>query len=825
MSSTNVGRISLGLYADDKRFNRQINGIARNAENTMGKSFGRIGTLVAGAFAITKLVSFGKECIRLGSDLQEIQNVVDVAFPSMSNRVDEFAQSAITNFGLSESAAKRMIGTFGAMSKAFGFTEAQAYEMSAALTGLAGDVASFYNISEDLAYTKLKSVFSGETETLKDLGIVMTQTALDQYALANGYGKTTNAMTEQEKVSLRLAFVTQQLSSASGDFVRTADGWANQTRVLSLRFEQLKATIGQGFINLFTPILKVINSVLAGLQTLANYFLAFTKLVSGNKVNSNASALNKTLADSATNAKGIGTGIGNASKEAKKLKGSLAGFDDLNVISSADSVASGGGGIGSLGGMSAMPEIDMTGIETATEETDKFTAKWLGLKDVFEANKVPIISTLTAIGAGFATLGVIAILPSIAKFFSLIKGGFGVFKLWTSEMGLVKGTLDLLSTTLGSAVLPIAAIVAAVMAVVGALTQLWLTNEGFRATVMEAWNGIKDTLKKIWDTILKPIFDSITKMLSDIWEFGIKPLWDGWVEFVRSVTVAMLEIWNIVLKPVFDWLIVTFGPKLAKAFNDLTETISFAMAVAGQVIGAFFKVVSIIIDGTITVLKGAISFITGVFTGDWDKAWEGVLMMFSGHWDSIVGVVKTAWDLIVGLFSSGGKIFSGVTDGIAEAFKAIVNSMIVGLNKVIKFPFDKVNGFLNNIRAIEIPLIGKPFAKLWGANPIGIPQIPMLAQGAYVKANQPQLAMIGDNRHQGEFVAPEGKLYDTVAAAMKNVNPSSSTDDIMAIVTILYEILEAIRNVSLNIDGRELSRTQSRGDTYKAIRTGRLITE
>lgn len=117
------------------------------------------------------------------------------------------------------------------MANAFGFSEKESYKMSTALTGLAGDVASFYNISQDEAFTKLKSVFSGETETLKDLGIVMTQTALDQYALANGFGKTTSAMTEQEKVALRYAFVQQQLQNATGDFSRTSDQWANQIRI------------------------------------------------------------------------------------------------------------------------------------------------------------------------------------------------------------------------------------------------------------------------------------------------------------------------------------------------------------------------------------------------------------------------------------------------------------------------------------------------------------------------------------------------------------------------------------------------------------------
>lgn len=132
----------------------------------------------------------------------------------MTAQVDEFAKSAAQSFGLSETMAKRYTGTFGAMAKAFGFTEKQAYEMGTTLTGLAGDVASFYNLSQDEAYTKIKSVFTGETESLKDLGVVMTQTALDSYAMANGFGKTTSKMTEAEKVALRYAFVQDQLLAA-----------------------------------------------------------------------------------------------------------------------------------------------------------------------------------------------------------------------------------------------------------------------------------------------------------------------------------------------------------------------------------------------------------------------------------------------------------------------------------------------------------------------------------------------------------------------------------------------------------------------------------
>ena len=174
---------------------------------------------------------------------------------------------------------RQYTGTFGAMAKAFGFTEKQAYDMGTTLTGLAGDVASFYNISQDEAYTKLKSVFTGETESLKDLGVVMTQTALDAYAMANGFGKTTAQMSEAEKVALRYAFVQDQLTAATGDFARTSDSWANQCRIMKLQFDSLKASIGQGLINLFTPVLRVINTVIERLTVLASAFKSFTELI------------------------------------------------------------------------------------------------------------------------------------------------------------------------------------------------------------------------------------------------------------------------------------------------------------------------------------------------------------------------------------------------------------------------------------------------------------------------------------------------------------------------------------------------------------------
>lgn len=383
MSATSVGEIGLDLVVNQKKFHKQMSGVMNLAKKT--------GVALAAAFGVKKLADFGKQCLELGSDLQEVQNVVDVTFPSMTAQVDKFAKSAAGNFGLSETMAKKFTGTFGAMAKSFGFSERAAYDMGSTLTGLAGDIASFYNISQDEAYTKLKSVFTGETESLKELGVVMTQSALDAYALANGFGKTTQAMSEAEKVALRYQFVQNQLSAASGDFARTSGSWANQVRILKLQIDSLKATIGQGLINLFTPIIKVVNTLIGKLATLANAFKAFTELITGKK--SEGSSAGSQIADMGTAAANASTGMENASaaadnmassnngvaksaKKAAKEMRALMGFDQINRLddssedSDSDSSGPSGGGNAGVGG-SAVDFGSLSQGETVIDKVDK----------------------------------------------------------------------------------------------------------------------------------------------------------------------------------------------------------------------------------------------------------------------------------------------------------------------------------------------------------------------------------------------------------------------------------------------------------------------
>lgn len=345
-----VGQIALELGIDSSQIVNQLTGASNKAAKQATSIFSGMGKKIAAGLSIAAFTKFTKDCLEVGSNITEVQNVVDTAFKGLSGSADEWASNAMTNFGLSELSAKKYMGVFGQMNDAMGITGKTALDMAENVTGLTGDVASFYNLGTNEAYTKLKSIWTGETETLKDLGVVMTQTNLDQYALNNGFGKTTAKMTEQEKVMLRYQYVTSALSNATGDFVKTQDSWANQTRILSLRFEQLKASLGKGFIALFTPILRGLNTVLAGLQKVADGFATFTQMLTGADISSSASSitgLGDIASDTADNVSGIGDA---ASSTAKEIEKSLAGFDQIEKLSEpTDSSSSSGGGTSSGG--------------------------------------------------------------------------------------------------------------------------------------------------------------------------------------------------------------------------------------------------------------------------------------------------------------------------------------------------------------------------------------------------------------------------------------------------------------------------------------------
>lgn len=287
--------------------------------------------------AIQGLVDFGRSAVDLGSQITEVENVVDVAFGSMSDKAYQFASTAKEQFGLSELAAKQYSGTMMAMMKSSGVAQDAASKMSISLAGLAGDIASFYNIDTDTAFQKIRSGISGEIEPLRQLGINLSVANMEAYALSRGITTSYNAMSQAEKVALRYNYLMSATGDVQGDFARTSGTWANQVRLLTLNFQSLSAVIGQGLIAGILPAIQALNALMSKLMQAANVFRNFMYVLMGKKLKGSQSG----VSDIVSNLGGIETagddassGLDDATSSAKKLKKALSvlPFDQLNQL-------------------------------------------------------------------------------------------------------------------------------------------------------------------------------------------------------------------------------------------------------------------------------------------------------------------------------------------------------------------------------------------------------------------------------------------------------------------------------------------------------------
>lgn len=193
------------------------------------------------------MLDFGVQCLQAASDLAEVQNVVDVTFGDGASEIERWAKKAQSQFGLTETQAKRFTSTIGAMMKSAGLAGPEIVGMSENLAGLAADMASFYNMDFETAFNKIRSGISGETEPLKQLGINMSVANLEAYALTQGVTKAFDKMSQGEQTMLRYQYLMQATADAQGDFARTADGYANAQRRVQTALESIKASIGTAF--------------------------------------------------------------------------------------------------------------------------------------------------------------------------------------------------------------------------------------------------------------------------------------------------------------------------------------------------------------------------------------------------------------------------------------------------------------------------------------------------------------------------------------------------------------------------------------------------
>lgn len=260
------GQVVFEISADGKKAYAAINDVTEALkkagikwESDTGKSTENIGNKFVDMFkkisvaalamkAGKALLDFGKDAIQAASDLEEVQNVVDVTFGAGNSKIENWAKNAAAQFGLTELQAKKFTSTLGAMMKSAGLAGPEIEDMSTNLAGLAADMASFYNMDFDTAFMKIRSGISGETEPLKQLGINMSVANLEAYALTQGITKAFNSMSQGEQTMLRYQYLMQATADAQGDFARTSDGLANTQRRLETAIETLKTKLGAPFL-------------------------------------------------------------------------------------------------------------------------------------------------------------------------------------------------------------------------------------------------------------------------------------------------------------------------------------------------------------------------------------------------------------------------------------------------------------------------------------------------------------------------------------------------------------------------------------------------
>lgn len=395
--AANGGRVSTGMNRAHKGLKLFGNGVQRAQKQTHSLA-STIGRITATYWLLFRALGKVKDAIDLSSDLTETQNVVSQTFKDESDKMNEFAKTSIQNFGMAELQAKKVGSRFQAMGKGmeipnaaiqksskflqkasaqYGHTANSMADMSIELTKLTADMGSFYNMDYDEVAQKMEAIFTGQTRPLRTFGIDLTEANLKQWALNNGLDANIKKMTQAQKAMLRYQYVMAHTNAAQGDFIRTQDTWANQTRMLKQNFQQLGIVIGKTFINAFKPAVKAMNAFLLKVTSFAEQVFNALGQIFGWKVEIDATGIADDYEDAADAAGSLADNTGDAADNAKELNKQLAGFDKLNNLTtskdksgsgSGSGAGAGGGGAGS--GKEGSVKSSLTAIESNIKDLE-----------------------------------------------------------------------------------------------------------------------------------------------------------------------------------------------------------------------------------------------------------------------------------------------------------------------------------------------------------------------------------------------------------------------------------------------------------------------
>ncbi len=565
-----------------------------NEIKNAGSKISKVGSSLTTKFTLP-IAAAGTASFKLASDLNESVNKVDVSFGKNAKNIKNWSKTTLTSYGIAQGTALDMSATYGDMATSMGLTTKQAAKMSKTLVGRAGDLSSFKNISIDIANTALNGIFSGETESLKKLGVVMTDTNLQAYAVSKGLLKSTVSAAKMKEMNLKVTLAQQTLNEKTKKFgANSIETKKAQISLNSALGNQAKTA--KGSFSSLSQAEKV--------QLRYKYVLDMTKNSQGDFA--------KTLGTSAANQK-------RALVEGMKQAGASIGTKLLPQ------------------GLKLLKWIN------------SLVGKFSNLSDKQQNMIIKFAGIAAAVGPCVFILG------KLTTGVGIIINVFKMARMATMMFG-AKGLLMLI---------PPAWIVVAVIVAIAVAAFLIIKN----------WKKVK----AFFGGLGKFLKNTFKRAGGDVNIFGKL--------FTKAKTVISNAIKN--LKPAINNIIKYMKPIVRFLKNVFVAGFKVQFKIVSGYVSGVVKGISGYINGLLDVFDGITTFIGGVFTGNWKKAWLGVKKIFGGIAESLVAVIKTPINAIIG----------------------IVNGAVDGINSLgFKIPD-------------WVPLLGgKKFS-------INIPKIPMLATG------------------------------------------------------------------------------------------------
>ena len=677
---------------------------------------------------------------------------------------------------------------------------------------LASSFASHFKRAEKPVDNLEKSVKKVGASAEKSLGKAKTS--------AGGFGKTIGGLGKSVKSALKSTFLMAGLYAAFRGIKSVMSDAIGANEEFGNSVKQIKGNLQVAFTPIVNAIMPALNTLASGLATATKAIASFISGLFGTTYKKSLEAAKKVEA------------VGKKAKENSRF---LASFDEMNVASKDESDSS----------SSDLSALDSEGDKTAEgignkirEQIKKGFAllkkQFANIKKYFDTNFAPIFAEIgkkfapviegfkdnmskawsdmatlaepfknyftnnltPALQTAFKSIGTMA--SGLGDTFNLVFGQLWDNVIFPSLNTMITTVLPLLTdqwtataevmTTLFETVKTIfdEVFVTGVMPILttlqGVWSDLWITSaklwsqygEPTMEAIQSLITSVGDTVLTVYKEWIQPVIQWVCDLIKSLWDKAIKPVYVKVVAVVAKIVDCVKAVWNF-LKPFVDWFVKTLGP-----------TIKNVLAAVKGVFDTVFTAIGDIIGGIIKTFGGLIDFITGVFSGDWNKAWQGICNFFSGIWNTIWGVIKGVINLII--------------DGI--------NMLWTGIYTVVKGIVDAIGGVAG--------AIGDLFGQDWHFSmPENPPLIPKLAKGGLAYA--PTLAMVGDNRNAGtdpEVIAPLSKLKDIIGEG----------GDMTEVVLLLREILEFLKGLNLiakgEVDGKTLYRLIVRLNKENTYRTG-----